>query len=350
MSEERTEAPTPKRQQELRTKGQTSRSQDLTSAAVLLAGLYGLKLLAGKVYEQVGALLVGNIFAVGDLDISAPPDTGAGVFPVLLETLPPLLGLIAAGAVVVSVVQGGFLFAPALMLPKSERVNPFAGVKRLLSVQGLMQLGKSSARLAAITLVAGITIYGRMDELAGLGTLDLAGATREVIDLIWDVLFRGALALLGLGLLDWLWERRRYLQSARMTKQEVIEETRQSEGDPHVRAQQKGKRLQFIQQMMQDVRTADVVVTNPTHYAVALRYDPETMAAPVVIAKGQDYLAQRIRETAKEARVPILSNPPLARALHKLVPVGKEVPPQLYVAVAEILAFVFRLRAEQRPA
>jgi flagellar biosynthetic protein FlhB len=350
MSEERTEAPTPKRKEEIRKRGQTARSQDLTSAAVLLAGLYGIKFLAGKVHEQVGSLLVGNILAIGDFDTSAPPDTGMDVFPVLYGALFPLLGLIAISAIVVSSVQGGFLFAPNLLFPKSGRVNPFAGAKRLVSMQGLMQVGKSMAKLTAVSVVAGITIYGHLDELAGLGAIDLATATRELLDLIWAVLFRSALAMLGLGLVDWLWERRRYMQSARMTKQEVIEETRQSEGDPHVRAQQKGKRMQFLQQMMQDVRTADVVVTNPTHYAVALRYDPETMAAPIVIAKGQDFIAQRIRETAHEARVPVLSNPPLARALHKMVPVGKEVPPHLYVAVAEILAFVFRLRAEQKSA
>lgn len=350
MAEDRTEAPTPKRREEARKRGQTARSQDLTTAIVLLAGLYAIKMLAGAVKAQLSGLLVGNILAVGALDRSGPPSTGTNVLGVLGQILPPLLGVLAVAGVAASALQGGFTFAPGLLSPKWERVNPTAGLKRICSTQGLMQLGKTLAKFAVVALTATMVIRGRQDEIAALGALDLLPALSRLLDLLWDVLLKSTLAILVLGIADWLWERRRFLNSIRMTKKEVAEEHRQSEGDPHVRAQLRGKRRQFLQQMMKDVKTADVVVTNPTHFAVALRYDPATMAAPIVIAKGQDFLALRIRAAAAEARVPVLENPPLARALYRLVPVGREVPAELYVAVAEVLAFVFRLKAERTAA
>jgi flagellar biosynthetic protein FlhB len=344
MAEERTEAPTPRRREEARKRGQTSRSQDLTTAAVLLAGLYGIKILGGTLRDRLSALLVGNILAVGEVGKTAPPSAGTNVLGILVEILPPLLGLMAFAAVAASVLQGGFIFAPGLLSPKSERVNPIAGTKRMFSIQGLVRLAKSLAKVGGVVLMGAMVIRSHLAELAGLGALDLLPALQLVMDLAWEVLFKSTMMLLGLGILDWLWERRRFLNSIRMTKQEVKEENRQSEGDPHVRGQLRSKRMQFLQQMMKDVRKADVVVTNPTHFAVALQYDPETMSAPTVIAKGQDYLALRIREAAAEARVPVLENPPLARALYRLTPVGREIPAELYVAVAEILAFVFRLK------
>jgi flagellar biosynthetic protein FlhB len=350
MAEDRTEDPTPKRREEVRKRGQTAHSQDLTTAIVLLAGLYGLKMLAATVQDRISALLVGNILAVGALDRTAPPSMGTNAAAVLATTLPALLGLLAFAALAASVLQGGFMFVPGLLTPKWERMNPIAGTKKILSTQGLMQLGKSLAKFTAIALVATLVVRSHLDSLARLGALDLMAAVKQLLAITWEVLLKSALAMLVLGMLDALWERRRFLNSIRMTKQEVEEENRQSEGDPHVRAQLKGKRLQFLQQMMKDVRTADVVVTNPTHFAVALKYDPQSMAAPTVIAKGQDLLALRIREAAAEARVPVLENPPLARALYKLVPVGRMVPPELFVAVAEVLAFVFRARAERRAA
>jgi flagellar biosynthetic protein FlhB len=350
MAEERTEAATPKRREEVRKRGQTARSQDLTTAIVLLAGLYGIKILAGTLRGRLSDLLVGNILAVGAVDKSAPPTMGSNVLGTLVAILPPMLGLMAFAAVAASVLQGGSTFAPGLLSPKSERVNPIAGMKRIISTQGLMQLAKSLAKFLIVGLVATSVLRGHLGEVAGLGSLDLMSSVSMLLNLIWELVLKSSLALLALAILDWLWQRKQFLNSIRMTKQEVKEEYRQSEGDPHVRAQIKSKRQQFLQQMMKDVTTADVVVTNPTHFAVALKYDSETMAAPRVIAKGVDFLALRLRDAAREAGVPVLENRPLARALYKLVPVGKEIPAQLYVAVAEVLAFVFRLKNPSRAA
>ncbi len=350
MAEERTEAPTPKRREEVRKRGQTARSQDLTTAIVLLAGLYTIKILAAGVLDRLSGLLVGNILAVGVLDKSAAPSGGTSVIGTLIAILPPLLGVLAVAAVVASGLQGGFIFVPGLLTPKSERVNPLAGTKRILSIQGLLTAGKALAKFAIIALVATTVIRSHLADLAAIGAVELMPAARLMMGLIWEVLFKSAMAMLALAILDWLWERRRFLNSIRMTKKEIADEAKQSDGDPHIRAQMRSKRQQFLQQMMKDVRRADVVVTNPTHFAVAIQYNPESMAAPIVLAKGQDFLALRIREVAAAARVPVMENPPLARALYKLVKVGHPIPPHLYVAVAEVLAFVYRLKGRRRAA
>lgn len=347
MSGERTEAATPKRRSEVRKRGQSARSRDLTAAAVLIVGLYGIKLLAGSVQAKLSNMLVGSILSIGTFDKTAAPTTGPNVLGVLISVLPPLLGVMALTALAISVVQGGFVFAPGLLSPKFERINPLEGAKRLVSVQGLVATGKTLAKFVAVSATAALVLRSHLDELAGLGTLGLLPALKVVMGLLWDIVFRVAIAMLLLALVDWLWERRRFLQSIRMTKQEVKEEFRQSEGDPQVKAQQRRKREALHAEMMKAVPKADVVITNPTHFAVALKYDPTAMAAPSVVAKGQDFLALRIREAAKEAGVPVMENPPLARTLYKLVPIGQQIPAELYLAVAEVLAFVFRMRGEQ---
>jgi flagellar biosynthetic protein FlhB len=344
MADERTEAATPKRRAEARKRGQSARSHDLTGAVVLLAGIYGIKILAADVAGKLKALLIGNVIAVGAFNKDGPVTPGGDVFGVLLGVLPPLLGLMAAMAVVISVVQGGFVFAPGLLAPKAERLNPFSGAKRIFSLQGLMQSGKTLARFAAVAGAVAWVVSDNMAKLSALGALELLPGVNVVAGMIWDALLRAVIALLALGALDYAWERRRFLNSIRMTKQEVREEYRQSEGDPQVRAQRRRRREQHFREMLKNVQKADVLVTNPTHFAVALQYDQLTMAAPTVVAKGQDLIALRLREAAKEAGVPVMENPPLARALYKLVPVGGQIPADLYLAVAEILAFVFRLR------
>lgn len=348
MSEERTEAATPRRREEVRKKGQTSRSHDLTSAAVLLAGLYGIKALSTSVAGKFSSLITVSIAAAGSMDKTAKPTAGVDVFGSITSILPPLLGLMAFVAFAVSVLQGGMIFAPGAMAPKFERINPFAGFKRIFSMQGLMTSGKTLAKFLAVGATVGLVLQGNFNTLSTIGMLDLMPAVGVVGGVIWDAVFKSAIAILVLGILDFVWERRRFLKSIRMTKQEVKQEMRQSEGDPMVKGQQKRRREQMYREMMKNVRTADVLVMNPTHFAVALKYDPLTMVAPQVIAKGQDHLALKMREVAKEVGIPVVENPPLARTLYRLVKVGREIPAELYLAVAEILAFVFRLKTEQK--
>jgi flagellar biosynthetic protein FlhB len=347
---ERTEAATPKRRREVRKRGQTARSADLTGAAALLAGLYAIKLVAGGIEGRLSGFVQSSFLLAGNAPRTGSLPSPAAVFGLVLDILPPLAGALVLTALGLSIVQGGFIFAPGLLVPKFERVNPLAGARRLFSAQGALQFGKTLARFAIVALVTGMTIRSHAQDLAQAGTLELAAGVRLLLTLLWEILLKAALAMCVLGMADWLWQRRRFLQSIRMTRQEVKEEYRQSEGDPQIRAQIRRRRMEFMQQMIAATRKADVVVTNPTHVAVALKYDEMTMAAPIVVAKGQEYLAQTIREVARESGVPVLSNPPLARALYRSVPVGRPIPPELYVAVAEVLAFVYRLHRRVMPA
>src|SRR5579883_672955 len=250
MAEERTEAATPKRRAEARKRGQSARSHDLTTAAVLLAGIYGLKLLAAEAAGRMRDLLVGNLIAVGRFDKDGPLTAGGNAMSLLVSVLPPLLGLMAVTAVLVSVVQGGFVFAPGLLSPKFERVNPFSGAKRIFSMQGLQSSGKTLAKFAVVAAAVGWVIDDNMGKLSAIGALDLLPAVNVVAGLVWDVLFKAAIAMLALGAMDYMLERRRFLNSIRMTRQEVREEYRQSEGDPQVRAQIRRRREAMFREML----------------------------------------------------------------------------------------------------
>ena len=344
MAEEKTEAATPKRRQDVRRRGQTARSADLTGALVLLAGIYAIKLVAGGVEGQLSGFLQQSFVLAGNSTRTGALPSGMAILGLMAGILPPLVGAMALMAIGASIAQGGFLFAPNLLLPKFERVNPLAGAKRLFSLQGLVQFAKTMTKFGAVAGIAIMTIKGHDTALAQAGSLELSDSVSLLLNLLWQIVFNAVLVMCAIGALDFLWERRRFLQSIRMTKQEVKEEYRQSEGDPHVRAQLRRRRQEFMAQMMAAVKKADVVVTNPTHFAVALQYDEVAMAAPTVVAKGQDFLAQTLKEVAREAGVPVLENAPLARALYRAVPVGKPIPPDLYVAVAEVLAFIYKLR------
>jgi flagellar biosynthetic protein FlhB len=349
MAGDKTEAATPKRRQDVRKRGQSSRSTDLTGALVLLAGIYAIKLVAGGVEGQLSAFMQNSFVLAGNSSRSGELPSGAAVLGLFAGVLPPLVGAMALTAIGASFAQGGIVFAPNLLLPKFERVNPLAGVKRLLSLQGLVQFAKTMTKFGAVAGIAIMTIKSHDTALAQAGTLELSDSVQMLVGLLWEILFNAVLMMCAIGAIDFLWERRRFLQSIRMTKQEVKDEYRQSEGDPQVRAQLRRRRQEFMAQMMAAVKKADVVVTNPTHYAVALQYDEVAMAAPTVVAKGQDFLAQTLKEVAREAGVPVLENPPLARALYRSVAVGKPIPPDLYVAVAEVLAFIYKLRRKVMP-
>jgi flagellar biosynthetic protein FlhB len=188
----------------------------------------------------------------------------------------------------------------------------------------------------------------RLDEIATLGQLSIAGATATMADIAFDIAFRAAGVLFVLTLADYAWQRRRHFGQLRMTVQEVRQEHKESEGDPHVKAAIRRRRQALLNRMIAAVPKADVVVTNPTHYAVAIKYDPVSMRAPVVVAKGQRLLAQRIKDVARKNGVPVLEEPPLARALFSAVQVGHPIPANLFHAVAEVLAWVYSLRARAR--
>ncbi|QIA26948.1 EscU/YscU/HrcU family type III secretion system export apparatus switch protein [Thermaerobacter sp. PB12/4term] len=353
---ERVLPPSPRRLREARRRGQVARSADLPAALVLLA----LAALAGTLVPLAARQVAGlarRLWAPspaplpGDWTVAQAADLGRVV---LLGTLAAAGPLALAGWVVAAAagfVQAGGLFQPGLAAPRWERVNPLAGLQRLVSRRALVELLKAPVKLAVMAAALGPALLGAgMQLITATGAplpamLGLAG--RSLQGLLW----RGALAYLVVALADYAYQWWEHQQSLRMTVQEWKQDQKEAEGDPVLR-QRIRQRQRYLarRRMLQEVPRADVVVTNPTHVAVALRYDPARMGAPVVVAKGVDFLALRIRALAEQHGVPVMEEPALARALYRAVEVGREIPAAFYVAVAEVLAFVWRLRGRAGPA
>ena len=266
-----------------------------------------------------------------------------GFIPVLPFTI--ILGVLGVGAMVM---QTGFLWVEDGLQPKISKLNPVSGFKRIFSIRGVAELIKSLMKLGIIGLTAYWVLKDFLSEivlLPSLSTTDAIGKTGYMAFLL--VLWIG-LVLLVLALADYAFQKWQFTRDQRMTKQEVKDEMKDVEGNPLIRSRRQSlQRDRARQRMMQTVPQADVVITNPTHLAVALRYDPEAGAAPTVLAKGAGFVAERIKEIARNAGVPIMENKSLARGLFKLVGVGKEIPANLYKAVAEVLAYVYRLKQER---
>jgi len=348
--EQRTESATPKRLEEARKRGQVPRSRDLTSAAVLLAGGVGLYSLGGLMGGQLAELMRRSLrfsraqameegqmtAAMGDAALQA------------LIACAPLLGLLLAAALIAPLAIGGWNFSTEALAPKWERLDPLAGLQRVFSMQGMLEVGKSFARFAVVALAATLLLWSQSDDLMRLGggplTLGIGDAPRLAGSAL--VVLAGSMVLIAaVDVPLALWQ---YHRSLRMTREEIRQENKETEGNPEVKGHIRSRQQAIARRrMMQEVPKADVVVTNPTHYAVALRYDDSRMRAPVVVAKGMDLIAGRIREVARENGVPILEAPPLARALHKQCDLGDAIPAQLYTAVAQVLAYVYQLRASR---
>jgi flagellar biosynthetic protein FlhB len=252
-------------------------------------------------------------------------------------------------AIAVNIAQVGFHLNTKRLQPNLMALNPFKGLGKLFGGKGKAQAVFNLLKLVLVTWVSWTAVSGRIGQIVTAQNLDLIQAFALGCELVWAIGIRIGVVLLILALLDYAWQRWRIEQELKMTKHEVKEEMKRMEGDPKIKSKRRQFAIQLLtQKLKKDVPTADVVVTNPTHYAIALKYDSTNMGAPRVVAKGQDFIAQRIREIAIEAGVPILERPPLARALYKMVDVGQEIPEQFYAAVAEILAYVYELTGKVR--
>jgi len=229
------------------------------------------------------------------------------------------------------------------------RINPLTGLKRMFSQQSLVDLVKNLVKLAVVGAVAALLVYPRLKGIERIPLLETPAILAFLHDLLSRLLLAIAVIVAIIAGADWFWQRFTFMRKMRMTKQEVKDEQKQTEGDPMVKARLRSLRMQRARQrMMAAVPKADVVVTNPTHYACALKYDMASMNAPILVAKGQELVALRIRQIAEENDVPIVENPPLARALYATVELDKEIPPQHYKAVAEVISYVFRLKGKLR--
>lgn len=349
--EERTEAATPRKLQHLRDEGRVSKSAEVNSAAALLTGIVALYAFGGDTWHRLRAYLGDLLVALArpDLTDTALMELAIAAFTVFFAALAPLLIAMPVVGVVASVGQVGFLLSGKSIQPKLENISPLTGFKRLFSVRILVELLKTSLKLGIVGWLLYRAYLDSFPMFLSLASADLSGALRLFVDTAFSTALTVGAAFLVLAVLDYGYQRWEFLRGARMTKQELKEEYRQSEGAPEIRAAiRRRQRRMAMSRMMQNVPKADVVVTNPTHFAVALSYRGDEMAAPKVIAKGQDLIAQRIKQIAREHNVPVVENKPLAQALYKTVEVDQEIPYDLFQAVAQVLAYIYALK--RRPA
>lgn len=349
-SGDKTEAPTPRRRQQAEEQGQIARSQDLVAAALLVGAMYLLNLQGGKVVAALRAVLVDCFTSLSDFNAaSALEQFGRGLVASGRALWPMLAGLVVI-AVVGNVLQVGLKFNSKRLQPNLRAFNPIKGFGRLFgSGRNPMQFAMNVAKLLVICLVAWSAIGERLPQIVTAQLKSHLQIFHLGAEVLYSIAMRIGVALLVLAILDFAWQKWKHFRDLRMTKQEVKDEMRSMDGDPQVKMRRRQIALQMAgKRLKKDVPTADVVVTNPTEYAIALKYDAASMHAPRVVAKGQGVLAARIRQLAIEAGVPILERKPLARALYKLVAVGQEIPEQFYSAVAEILAYVYELTGKSR--
>ena len=348
QGQEKTEAPTEKKRRESREEGQVAFSRELPSAA-LLAGIL-LTLIATSplildAFREMTTQIFREMSKADELSIDSLYDLSGEIFSTLLPAFAPFAAIIVLVGILASVLQVGVQITLKAIAPKFNKISPLTGLKRLFSTQSLADFLKSMAKLIIVGIVGYITYMDKITELNGLSVATPEAILEYNFTVVAEVSGKIVLALVAIAIFDYLYQRWHHEKQLMMTKQEVKEETKQTEGDPQLKA-----RIRQIQRemsnarMMQEVPKADALIVNPTHFSVAILYDRDVMEAPEVTAKGTDHMALRMRTVARENNVPILERPELARDLYANVEIGETIPERFYKAIAEILAFVYRLR------
>ena len=345
--QERTEEPTGKRLQESRDKGQVARSRELNTLAVVMVAAVGLLTLGPAMVQKLMNIMSFN-FSIEREALYSNDSMGLHLFASVgegLEVLGPLFFLLLVASIVGPVLLGGWLFSIKSLAPKFERMNPLAGLKRMFSLKALVELLKALGKFLVVLGAALLVLHLRTEDLLSMGQESLQSAIVHCAWVLASSLIILSASLILIAAVDvpfQLWDHK---QKLRMTKQEVKDEFKDSEGKPEVKGRIRQLQREMAERRMMDkVPQADVVITNPTHYAVALKYDQKKMAAPIVVAKGSDETAFKIMEIARENKVEILRTPPLARAVYHNTDIGGEIPDGLYMAIAQVLAYVFQLR------
>lgn len=353
QQQDRTEQATPKRRQDARNKGDVPRSRELTMTGVMLAGSSGLYFMiepmSMRITDSLASALAierDQIFDPNHLT-TALADLGKNA----IIGMVPLSVLLLAAVFLSAVAIGGWSFTASALAFKGERINPMKGIKRVFSANSLNELIKAMAKFLLVALISIVWLWMSLDDLLSLGREPISNAITHALKfaaLSFVIVSAGLILVSAADVPFQLWN---YQKKIRMTRKEVRDEFKETEGQPEVKS-----KIRMLQQqvanrrMMEEVPTADVVITNPTHFAVALKYDEATMGAPRVVAKGKDFIAQRIREIAEANEVPLFSAPPLARALFRSAEVGQEITPGLYTAVAQVLAYIFQIDAAAKKA
>lgn len=350
--QDRTEQATPKRRQDARDKGDVPRSRELTMTGVMLAGAGSLLLMGGPMGSDLLAAIADGFTIERELLLNE-----RYLIPALAETasralvsLLPLAIVLVLAVFLSATAIGGWSFSMKAMSFKIEKLNPLKGLKRIFGANGLNELVKAIAKFSLVAIIAVGWLWHSVGDLLALGRRPVGDAILAAIKICGESLLVVSTGLLFIAAVDVPFQLWQYQKKLRMTRQQVKDEFKETEGRPEVKSRIRALQQQVAtRRMMEDLPMADVVITNPTHFAIALKYDDKSMGAPKVIAKGKDLLAQRIREVATAHRVPLFSAPPLARVLFRTTEIGEEIPARLYAAVAQVLAYIFQLNETLRP-
>lgn len=344
---EKTEPASPRKLEQAREEGDVPRSKELATCTILLAGGIAFWVSGERFIDSVNRMLASGLSIereyAFDLNLLFQ-----NMIPGLIDIaigLAPIFGILILVALSSPLLIGGWLFSSKALMPKFSRMNPIKGVGNMFSVRSLIELVKAIGKAGLVGIIAWLVISTQIDSMLGLSAQVLPVAAAHMGEILVLGFITIVCALVIIAMIDAPYQMIHYANKLKMTREEVRKESKESEGDPHVKARiRQTQREMARRRMMAEVPTADVVVTNPTHFSVALKYAEGKMKAPIVVAKGADEVAAKIRELAQEHKVPLLEAPPLARALYRHAELGDEIPSALYTAVAEVLAYVFQLR------
>ncbi len=346
-TEQKTEKPTARKRRRAREEGEVAQSMEVNSAFVLMAGLGALALFGGYSFRCLLQHTTMRLGGLGAIELNADGALSATrtAFDVVLKALSPVMVIVSVMGLACSLAQVGILVVPKKLMPDLNAISPAQGIRNIFSMSALMRLVTASMKFAVIGTICFLLLRSRLHWLWAVPAKDAWGILDVGRRLSMLLMLQVVIAMVVVALLDYAYQRWRHEKELMMTKQELKEERKRDEGSPEVQArQERVRRAMARQRMAQAVPEADVVVTNPTRLAVALQWNGETMGAPTVVAKGRDLMARRIRQIAERNEVPIVERKPLTQALYRMVEVGAEIPPKLYYAVAEVLAFVLRER------
>lgn len=346
---EKTEKATPKKRQDSRKKGQVAKSQDINTAVNLIAVFGILAIMGPYMYEQIVDLMT-DFFQHKMLEKITEENIQAMLIEILKVMgliLAPIFAVAVVAGVISNIMQVGFMFSTESIQFKLDKLDPIKGAKRIFSIRAIVELLKSILKISIVGFVAFYVLFNRMDEMMVLTQVSVSEAMVLIVDISYKVGLYAAVALFCIAILDYMYQKYDFEKNIRMSKQDIKDEYKNSEGDPLIKSKIKQKQRQMaMQRMMQEVPNADVVITNPTHFAIALKYDEKKADAPLVVAKGVDFVAQKIKYIAKENAVVMVENRPLARALYDQTEIGQAIPEEFFKAVAEILAFVYKTKGK----
>jgi flagellar biosynthetic protein FlhB len=350
---DRTEKPTPKKLSDARKKGQVAQSREIPSAMILMTALAVFYFGGQGMARQLAEMMRSSFRNMdgGWMQSAASADQLAGwLFDQTLGILMPMMIALLVIGIVANVAQFGFNLKEDLLVPDFKKLSPIQGVKRLVSLKSLVELLKSIFKIGFVGLIAYLILRNEISQIPSLIHAEVPETAAYMGEVAFKIAFFVCLGLIVLAVADFAYQKWQHQKNLMMTKQEIKEERKQSDGDPLIKSRIRSMQMEMAQRrMMEAIPSADVVITNPTHFAIAIKFDAQTMAAPQVVAKGADLVALRIREIADENDVPMVENKPLARALFSSTDIGDFIPAELYRAVAEVLAYVYRLKGIHRP-